>query len=59
MVYPVLKEASLVLLDSFHSSETITAIEYIAKIIPQVKEVHSIRMRKLGSSLIGDMHVYA
>ena len=57
MVYPVLKEASLVLLDSFHSPETIAAIENIANSITQVKKVHSIRMRKLGSYLIGDMHV--
>ena len=57
MVYPILKEASLVLLDSYHSPETIAAIENIANSITQVKQVHSIRMRKLGSYLIGDMHV--
>jgi len=57
MVYPTLKEASLVLLDSFHSPETIAAIENIANSITQVKKVHSIRMRKLGSYLIGDMHI--
>ena len=57
MVYPILKEASLVLLDSFHSPETMTAIENIANSITQVKKVHSIRMRKLGSYLIGDMHI--
>ena len=57
MVYPVLKEASLVLLDSFHSPETIAAIENIANSITHVKKVHSVRMRKLGSYLIGDMHV--
>ena len=57
MVYPIIKEASLVLLDSYHSPETIKAIENIANSIKQVKQVHSIRMRKLGSYLIGDMHV--
>jgi cation diffusion facilitator family transporter len=57
MVYPILKEASLVLLDSYHSPETMAAIENIAKSITQVKKVHSIRMRKLGSYLIGDMHI--
>jgi cation diffusion facilitator family transporter len=57
MVYPVLKEASLVLLDSFHSPETIAAIENIANSVTHVKKIHSIRMRKLGSYLIGDMHV--
>jgi cation diffusion facilitator family transporter len=57
MVYPVLKEASLVLLDSYHSPETVQTIENIAKSITKVKRVHSIRMRKLGSYLIGDMHI--
>ena len=57
MVYPILKEASLVLLDSYHCPETIAAIENIANSIRQVKKVHSIRMRKLGSYLIGDMHI--
>jgi cation diffusion facilitator family transporter len=57
MVYPILKEASLVLLDSYHCPETITAIENIARNITQVKKVYSVRMRKLGSYLIGDMHI--
>jgi cation diffusion facilitator family transporter len=57
MVYPVLKEASLVLLDSYNSPETMAAIENIASSIKEVKKVHSIRMRKLGSYLIGDMHI--
>jgi cation diffusion facilitator family transporter len=57
MVYPILKEASLVLLDSYHCPETIAAIENIANSTTQVKKVHSIRMRKLGSYLIGDMHI--
>jgi divalent metal cation (Fe/Co/Zn/Cd) transporter len=57
MVYPILKEASLVLLDAFHSPETVAAIERIAKNVSQIKQVHSIRLRKLGSYLIGDMHV--
>jgi len=57
MVYPILKEASLVLLDSYHCPETIAAIENIANSIRQVEKVHSIRMRKLGSYLIGDMHI--
>jgi divalent metal cation (Fe/Co/Zn/Cd) transporter len=57
MVYTIIKEASLVLLDAFHSPETIQAIEKIAKDIAEVKRVHSVRMRKLGSYLIGDMHI--
>ncbi len=57
MVYTIIKEASLVLLDAFQSPETVTAIEYIATGLPQVRGVHSIRLRKLGSYIIGDMHI--
>jgi cation diffusion facilitator family transporter len=57
MVYTILKEASLVLLDAFQSPETVTAIEYIAKSLPQIEGVHSVRLRKLGSYIIGDMHI--
>ena len=57
MVYTILKEASLVLLDAFQSPETVDAIEFIAKSQPFVRGVHSIRLRKLGSYIIGDMHV--
>jgi cation diffusion facilitator family transporter len=57
MVYTILKEASLVLLDACHSPETVAAIECIAESIPQVKQAHSIRLRKLGSYIIGDMHI--
>ncbi|MCW4028694.1 MAG: cation diffusion facilitator family transporter [Candidatus Bathyarchaeota archaeon] len=57
MVYPIIKEASLVLVDSFNSPEIVDAIDEIAKSLPQVKQVHSIRMRKMGSYLIGDMHI--
>jgi divalent metal cation (Fe/Co/Zn/Cd) transporter len=32
-------------------------IENIAKDVKNVKEVHDIRMRKLGPYLVGDMHV--
>jgi divalent metal cation (Fe/Co/Zn/Cd) transporter len=34
-----------------------TDIENISKSVKHVKGVHDIRMRKLGSYLIGDMHV--
>jgi cation diffusion facilitator family transporter len=57
MVYTILKEASLVLLDACQCPETLTRIETITKGIGQVKRVYGIRMRKLGSYLIGDMHV--
>jgi cation diffusion facilitator family transporter len=57
MVYAVIKEASLVLLDACQCTEILDEIESIAKSIKNVKRVHSIRMRKMGSYLIGDMHV--
>jgi cation diffusion facilitator family transporter len=57
VTYTVLKEASLVLLDAFHSPEIVAAVEFNAQSKPQVKQVHSIRLRKLGSYIIGDMHI--
>ncbi len=57
MVYAIIKEASLVLMDACQCPEILTDIENIAKGIAQVKQVHSLRMRKLGPYLIGDIHV--
>ena len=57
MVYTIVKEASLVLMDACQCSEILTDIEEVAKSVKHVKHVHSIRMRKLGSYLIGDMYV--
>jgi cation diffusion facilitator family transporter len=57
MVYTIIKEASLVLMDACQCPEILTDIENIARSIKQVKQVHSLRMRKLGPYLIGDIHV--
>ncbi len=57
VAYSVIKEASLVLMDACQCSEILSDIENIAKSVKHVKEVHSVRMRKLGPYLIGDMHV--
>jgi cation diffusion facilitator family transporter len=57
MVYTIIKEASLVLMDACQCPEILTDIENIARSIAQVKQVHSLRMRKLGPYLIGDIHV--
>jgi cation diffusion facilitator family transporter len=57
MVYAIIKEASLVLLDACQCSEILNEIETIAKSIMHVKRVRNIRMRKVGSYLTGDMHV--
>jgi cation diffusion facilitator family transporter len=57
MVYAIIKEASLVLLDACQCPEIITEIENIAKSIKHVRRVHNIRMRKTGSYFVGDMRV--
>jgi cation diffusion facilitator family transporter len=57
MVYTIIKEASLVLMDACECSEILTDIENIAKSVKLVKQVHSLRMRKIGPYLIGDLHV--
>jgi cation diffusion facilitator family transporter len=57
MVYAIIKEASLVLMDACQCPEILTDIENIARSIKHVKQVHSLRMRKIGPYLIGDIHV--
>ena len=57
MVYAIMKEASLVLMDACQCPEILTDIENIARGVKQVKQVHSLRMRKIGPYLIGDLHV--
>ncbi len=57
MVYTIMKEASLVLLDACKCPEVLTEIEKIATSIHSVKSVRNIRMRKSGSYLVGDMQV--
>ena len=57
MAYSIVKEASLVLMDACQCPEILTSIENIAGSIKQVKRVHSLRMRKMGPYLIGDIHV--
>jgi cation diffusion facilitator family transporter len=57
MVYTIIKEASLVLLDACVCPENVAGIQKIAMNLPQVKGAHSIRLRKLGSYIIGDMHI--
>lgn len=57
VAYSIIKEASLVLMDACQCTEILSDIENIAKSVKHIKEVHGIRMRKLGPYLIGDMHV--
>jgi len=55
--YYIIKEASIVLMDACSCPEIVSDIENIAKSINHVKRVHSIRLRKLGPYVAGDMHV--
>ena len=57
MVYAIMKEASLVLMDACQCTEILTDIENIARSVKLVKQVHSLRMRKIGPYMIGDLHV--
>jgi cation diffusion facilitator family transporter len=57
VAYSVIKESSLILMDACQCSDILLDIENIAKNVKNVKEVHDIRMRKLGPYLVGDMHV--
>jgi len=55
--YSIFKESSLVLVDACNCGDIVGSINELAKSIKGVKEVHSIRLRKLGPYLTGDMHV--
>jgi len=55
--YSIIREASLVLVDACSCEEILSDIEGIAKSVSHVRAVHSIRMRKVGPYLMGDMHV--
>jgi ferrous-iron efflux pump FieF len=55
--YSIFKEASLVLVDACNCGDVICGIGDVAKSVSGIKEVHSIRMRKVGSYLVGDMHI--
>jgi cation diffusion facilitator family transporter len=57
VAYSIIRESSLVLVDACHCGDVVTAIGDVAKSIKGIKEVHSIRMRKLGPYLVGDMHI--
>ncbi len=57
VAYSTVKEASLVLMDACQCSDILADISNIARSVKHVKSVHSIRMRKLGPYIMGDMHI--
>jgi cation diffusion facilitator family transporter len=57
MVYPIVRESSLVLMDAFDDPEILSEIEETTKKTKNVKQIQNIRLRKVGSYLIGDAQV--
>jgi len=57
MVYATIKEASLVLMDACQCPVILGEIDSIAKSNKHVKQVHGLRMRRIGPYIIGDLHV--
>jgi cation diffusion facilitator family transporter len=57
MVYPIIRESSLVLMDAFEDPEILAEIEETTKRTKNVKQILNIRLRKVGSYLIGDAQV--
>jgi cation diffusion facilitator family transporter len=55
--YSIFKESSLVLVDACRCGDVVNAIAEVARDVRGIKEVHSVRMRKLGSYMSGDMHI--
>jgi cation diffusion facilitator family transporter len=57
MVYPIIRETSLVLVDAFDDPEILSEIKATTKKTKNVKQIYNIRLRKVGSYLIGDAQV--
>lgn len=57
VAYSIIKESSLVLVDACKCGDVVVAIGDVAKSVAGIKEIHSIRMRKLGPYIVGDMHI--
>ncbi len=55
--YSIFKEASLVLVDACQCGDIVTSIGDLVRSVKGIQEVHSIRMRKLGSYIVGDLHI--
>ena len=57
--YVTLREASLVLLDEFHSPELMKEIENIVRRSEEVKGLRDIKLRRLGPFITGRIQVVA
>ena len=55
--YYIIKEASLVLMDACQCTDIIQDIEKVARSVSQVRDVHDVRLRKIGPYVMGDMRV--
>ena len=57
VAYSIMKESSMVLVDACKCGDVVKAIGDVAKSVEGIKEIHSVRMRKLGPYIVGDMHI--
>jgi cation diffusion facilitator family transporter len=55
--YMIIKESSLVLMDACSCHDMRTDLEMVTKSVPGVKGVNSVRLRQLGSYIVGDIAV--
>jgi len=55
--YSIFKESSLVLVDACSCGDLVGTIGEITRSIKGIKDVHNIRIRKLGPYITGDMHI--
>ena len=53
--YTIIKESSLVLMDACSCHDVHDDLENVAKSVPGVKGVNGVRLRKLGSYIVGDI----
>ncbi len=57
VAYSIMKESSMVLVDACKCGDVVKAIGDVAKSVEGIKEIHGVRMRKLGPYIVGDMHI--
>ena len=55
--YMIIKESSLVLMDACSCHDVRADLEMVAKSVPGVKDVNGVRLRKMGSYIVGDITV--
>ena len=57
VAYSIMRESSLVLVDACNCGDVGKAIAQVARSVGGVMEAHSLRLRRLGPFLTGDIHI--